>query len=140
VVEALHLAFVGEVRLTETQFRDERLERARAPGALLPYEAELAIAEHDLPESLRAHARRLGVDRCRVHFDARDALLGALLARPAVFRVVRPRWLADRLRARLTRLLEQNVSAASGGTSCVPPGGTGSHAEPQRPPSGGDPS
>ena len=121
MVEAWHLAFIDEVRLTEQRFREERVQRAVAPGARRAYEAELEVHRGQLPQGLAAQAQWIEDGRCRVPFESSDALLGALLGEDTAFRVLRPRWLRRLLVARLARLLEQNSPRASGGTSYVPP-------------------
>ena len=63
----------------------------------------------------------LEAGRCRIPFDSSEALLGALLAQPAPFRILAPAWLARRLATRLRRVLEENSGGPAAGTSCVPP-------------------
>lgn len=129
-VEALHLAFIDEVELTEKRFAEG--PAADLPGFRAPYLAELAIARGSLPAQLAEHARWLDAGRCRIPFESSDSLLGALLAQPAPFRILAPAWLARRLAARLRRLLEENSAGPTAGTSCVPPSGSDFSQQPRR--------
>jgi len=107
-IESLHLAFIDAVELTEQRFPEP--PPAELPRFLIPYVADVKIERPSLPSPLADQVEWTDESRCRIPFESSDALLGALLAQPAPFRILGPAWLARRLTARLRRLLDENSS------------------------------
>lgn len=102
------LLFVEDVELTTRHFQEIHPESSDVLRFRRPHVAEVEVARTALPEALRAVARFTSDERCSLEFHGAEELLGALLQQPAPFRILRPRWLIERLRTRLQRILAQN--------------------------------
>ena len=109
-VHSFHLAFIDAVEVLPAHFHGVHPEPPEVLALRRPYRARLELPPHALPETLAPAARWLEDGSCEVEFRSSDVLLGALFGQPAPFRVLAPRWLRERLKARLAALAERNAS------------------------------